>query len=185
MIHFYPSDAIAIVYEGNSEKYILDFLLEQEAFKFESWQLLDGRMFKRTNTQHRFALENQYFPMDFGASRLVVLLVQDDDAHLRIDDVFLDKITGPLFVVTKPEIEMLMIHSLDVYEDFHKARVKNHQLKPSQFVAETLGIPTSRVKSKNFIQDFYSKYSLGEAIVKHARKANRERGKFLLADIIN
>ena len=184
MIDIYPSDVIIVVYEGNSEKYILELLLEQEAFIFESWQLLDGQLFKRSNSQHREALESQYFPMDFGNSRLVLFLIQDDDATMKIDDVFLDKITGPIFIVTKPEIEMLMIHSLDCYEDFHKARVQNHQLKPSQFVAGKMNISTSRVKSKEFIQAFYEEHSLVDSILSHSGKANHERGKYLLADII-
>ncbi|MDR0899683.1 MAG: hypothetical protein LBM27_04955 [Lactobacillaceae bacterium] len=184
MIKFYESDAIVIVYEGNTEKYILEMLLEQDAFAFESWQLLDNRMFKRTNTQHRNALENQYFPMDFGKSRLVVLLVQDDDADLKIDDVFRYKITGPVFVVTKPEIEMLMVHSLGQYDAYQKARSKNHQLKPSEFVAGEFGVTTSRLKSQTFVMDFYEKHSLIDAIKRHSEKARREPNQYFLNDIL-
>lgn len=185
MIEFHASDVVVLIYEGNTEKYVLEMLLEQEVFKFAEWQLLDGRMFKRSNTQHRHALETQYFPLDYGNSRLVVLLIQDDDASLKIKEEFLEKLTGPVFVVTKPEIEMLMVHSLNLYDDFHKARTKIHQLKPSQFVASAVGENTSRIKSEGFVKAFYSTHSLVEAIICHGTKANRERGKYLLVDIIN
>jgi hypothetical protein len=184
MIEFFPNDVIVMIYEGNSEKNISEILLMQNSFLFEPWQLLDGRMFKRTNTHHRLSLENQYFPMDFGSSRLVVLLIQDDNAGFKINDFFLNKITGPLYVQTKPEIEMLMIHSLGLYRKFHSARAQNHQLKPSQFAAGVLGVSTSRLKSKEFIHEFYRKYSLADAIKRHAEKAKRERDIYFLADII-
>ena len=172
-------------YEGNTEKYILELLLEQEAFKCERWQILDyGRIFKRSNTLHLYALENQYLPMDFGNSQLVVLLIQDDESSPRISEHFLEKITGLLFVVTKPEIEMFMIHSLGLYEDFHWARVQNHQLKPLQFVADHLGVSTSRAKSKTFVLDFYKENVLVEAIHAHSMKANRECNQYFLSDII-
>lgn len=185
MIDFRPSDNIVIIYEGNTEKYILETLLEEGAFKFDRWQILDyGRMFKRSNAQHRNALENQYLPMDYGNSRLLMLLIQDDDRSPKINTHFLYKITGPLFIVTKPEIEMLMIHSLSQYDNFHRAKVQNHQLKPSQFIASYLGVSTSRVKSKAFITDFYQENSLIEAIYAHTSKANRERNQYFLSDII-
>lgn len=55
----------------------------------------------------------------------LILLIQYDDRIPRISKLFLEKTTDSL--MTKPEIEMLMIHTLGLYEDFHRTAFQSSQ----------------------------------------------------------
>lgn len=180
MISIQGTDLVACICEGPSEKLLIDLLLTNEQLIFDRSQLLDDKIL--TGTYRGAAkFQNTYLTMDYGAQKLVVVKVEDKKSNFTFSAAYAKKIQETYYVITAPEIEMLMIHSLNLYTQYQK--VKSNK-KPSVFLAEHLKKPTNKIKSQDFIRDFYDRYDLIEAIKIHKQKAPRERNCHFIADLL-
>lgn len=110
-----------------------------------------------------------------------MLSIQDDTKSYTIKSPYSNKVKEVCLVITKPEIEMLMIHSLSLYNDYQKVKSKK---KPSLFLAETLKKKSSVIKSEVYIRDFFKDYSLVDAIKKHSQKTKKDKNHYLLIDLL-
>ncbi|MEF9875289.1 hypothetical protein [Gordonibacter sp.] len=175
-------DSVACICEGISEMAVMDLLLDAKALIFSRGQLLDKEVLSPRYYRDSRKFSDQYLTMDYGDGKLHVFMIQDrKDVKYALRNPYLDKVTGPCNVVTAPEIEMLMIHSLALYAEYKKAQ---HRKKPSVFLAERLKVKTADIKKRAFIEDFYSEHDLVKAVRTHKSKAANE-GKFLfLADLL-
>lgn len=175
-----PNDIVACICEGNSEKYLISMLLEQNKLIFVEEQLLDGDFFqgKYRNPE---VFSSQYLTMDYGSTKIVVLSIQDNKNSYHLKKPYSNKIKNTHLVVTSPELEILMIHSLGLYDQYQ--RVKKSK-KPSVYLAETLNKKTSIIKSQDYIREFYSKYSLEDAIIMQKRKSRADSKMIFLADLL-
>lgn len=170
---------VACICEGNTEKYLISLLLEQDALVFNENQLLDGILQGQYRNPDNFA--SQYLTMDYEGTKVVILIIQDGKSNYKIKQSYRRQVEEICLVVTSPEIEMLMVHSLGLYDSFQK--VKSFK-KPSIFLAEHLGIKSSKLKSKTYIYQFFSDYSLINAIKEHAKKTKGDSKHYLLADLL-
>lgn len=174
------NDIVACVCEGNSEKYILSILLENDQLIFNQGQLLEGR-FLQSRYRNSENFTNDYLTMDYDNHKIVVVSVQDSKTLYDIKYPYSNKIKETYLVVTSPEIEMLMIHALGFYKEYQK--VKSNK-KPSKFLSEKLKIKSSKVKSEKFIRDFFSKHSLVKAIIEYSSKNKKEKNIKSLKDLL-
>lgn len=173
-------DIVACICEGNTEKYIINLLLESNSLIFSKSQLIDGDVLEgKYRKANVFA--DQYLTMSYGAHKIVILSIQDNYTVYRINKPYMDKVKSLYLVVTAPEIEMLMIHSMGWYDEFQKNKSKK---KPSEYVAEKFKMKVSKVKSKDFIISFFKNHSLEEAIMEHKKKAKIKKGSIFLADLL-
>lgn len=184
MINILPSDYIACICEGPSEMAIMDLLLQKEVLCFEKSQLLDGKLLSSKFFRDPKLFTDRYLTMDFEDGRLCVLLIQDrKTTRYAIKSPYLEKVDVLGYVITAPEIEMLMIHSLDLYDDFKK---HSSRKKPSVYLAEKKGIKTAKIKSEEHIRNFYTNHDIVDAITTHKRKSQNLNGtdRYFLADLL-
>lgn len=174
---------IACICEGHSEMVIMDLLLDGGLLEFGRDRLLDKKALSDKFFRNPRLLCDRYIAMDFGRDGLDLLLVQDrKNARYKVKGPFLDKIASMTYAVTAPEIEMLMIHSLELYGEYKK---RSSKMKPSDFLAESLKTKKSVIKSRDFIEKFYSRHDLTAAIREHKRKSQPlGRGELFLADLL-
>lgn len=166
---------IACICEGAAEKVIIQLLLENNELIFKEEHLLDSKILTGSFRQVT-KFTQQYLTMDYGEQKPIVLCIQDNNTKFNLKKPYMDKIKGPYLIITSPEIEMLMIHSLGLYEEFQKVK---STIKPSDFTAKYLKKKSSVIKEKSYVKDFYQKYSLKEAILCHSRKGNKKDKKNL------
>lgn len=183
MIDISSTDYVACICEGSSEMNILSLLLEADALIFSQPQLINDEILP---PKYRVAKKfcDEYLTMDYGTSKIAVFVIQDrKNVSYKISSPYSNKITGPHIVVTAPEIEMLMIHSLNLYNEYKKSKGNP---KPSIFLAQHLREKTAKIKSTSYIRDFYKEHDLIEAIHIHKTKsAKLTRRNVFLADILN
>ena len=173
-------DIVACIWEGNSEKYIITLLLEQEALIFTKEQLLDDK-FLQGKYRNPENFSNQYLTMDYEGSQIVVLSIQDNKKTYSLKNPYSNKVKEVYLVVTAPEIEMLMIHSLNCYSEYQKVKTNK---KPSIFLAERLKEKASKIKSQTFINHFYAEHSLKDAIITHQSKVKKDSRIIPLAELL-
>lgn len=174
---------VACLCEGQAEMTILDILLDKSALVFSRQQLLDRKVLSPPYYRDSSKFTNQYLTMNYGGRQICVFSIQDRKvSSCKIKPPYLDKISGPYYVITAPEIEMLMIHSLSLFEEYKKTQQGR---KPSIFLAEHLKEKSSKIKSRPFIEAFYLQHDLVAAIKEHKRQAGQLKHKQLfLADIL-
>lgn len=177
------NDIVACICEGNSEKYIIEILLEQNNLIFDRDQLLDSKILTGSYRKPK-VFTDHYLTLDYGDSNLVILVIQDNcNPGFFIKDPYNHQVNGNYLVITSPEIEMLMIHALNLFDEFQK--VKSIK-KPCEFLSDRLQVKQSKLKSKDYIYNFYSKYDLVNSIKLHKSKSSKLRkdNYLFLNDII-
>lgn len=177
---------VAVICEGNSEKYYINILLENDLLIINKEDILTEAIlpvkYKKAN------IFQEHFLTMTHAKPISIFLIQDSNVEMKaIKEPYKSKIYGTYFFITSPEIEMLMIHHFDMYDDFIKVKTKK---KPCEFLAEKLKLTTSKVKSKQFIEDtFCNPDNLVKAIKRYSEKSpykNRKnkRNRYQLINLI-
>jgi hypothetical protein len=103
--------------------------------------------------------------------------------QIKIQIGYSNKISDTYLAITAPEIEMLMIHSLGMYDEYNKYHNRYHK-KPSIFLAEQLKLKTSEIKSYPYIREFYENHDLVKAIRTHKGKSQAMNKGCFLADML-
>lgn len=183
MISISPNDYIACICEGSCEVTVMDLLLEKEALCFGREQLLDGKLLPSKFFRDPKLFTDRYLTMDFEDRKICVLLIQDrKNTGYAIKSPYLEKVGIVAYVITAPEIEMLMIHSRGLYDDYKK---RSSNKKPSVYLAETTKTPTAKIKSEKYIRSFYDSHNLVDAVRIHKQKSQKlGAGKYFLADLL-
>ncbi|PNZ84620.1 Uncharacterised protein [Staphylococcus microti] len=147
---------IALICEGECEKYIVDKLLDENLLFFKREQLIDekvlGGEFRNANK-----FTQKYLTLKYE-NKITIILVVDKHYQLKIKKMFSRNIDKQICVITRPEIEMLMILAMDKYKDYQK--VKSSQ-KPSSFMNH---LTKQNVKTIKFVENFYNEHNLVDAI---------------------
>lgn len=165
---------IACICEGGSEQAIMDILLENNAIVFEKDQLLDGKII-RTRSAQRF--EQDYLRKNFNRKITVYRILDSRRENFKLSNLYEDKVEV-INVITAPEIEMLIIHNEDKYDDFKKSREK-----PSDYCKQKLKY--TDVKSYKFVKGYFSNIQkLISAIKIYNQKANVEKREITLYNLL-
>lgn len=180
MIQINSNDLIACICEGPSEKVLVELLLNKKKLVFESHQLLDDKVLTGT-VRGAAKFQDTYLTLDYGCQKLIVIKIEDKKSKFTFPTIYARKISEIYYVITAPEIEMLMIHSLDMYNQYQKVKSKK---KPSVFLAEQLKKPASKIKSREFIENFYEQYDLIAALYAHKEKAPKQKDCHFFADLL-
>ncbi|MBJ6299307.1 hypothetical protein JGU63_09905 [Staphylococcus aureus] len=96
---------------------------------------------------------------------------------MNVKKAFSHNIERQICIITRPEIEILMILSLDKFEDYQKVKAKK---KPSVFMKELV---KENVKSENYLKEFYDKHCLIDAIKKY-HEVRPDKKQYSLKDIL-
>lgn len=165
---------IAVICEGNSEKYYLNILLDNDLLIVGKKDILTNAIlpikFKKANTfQEHFLTMTHIKP-------ITIFLIQDSEVSMgKFKEPYKNNIASTYYFITSPEIEMLLIHHFNLYDDFIKVKSKK---KPCEFLADKCKIPTSKLKSKEFIEKtFDDPTKLVRAIKIYSEKSPYKRKK--------
>lgn len=122
--------------------------------------------------------------MSYDGKKLIVLSVQDSlNKPYNIKKPYTHQVKGNYLVITAPEIEMLMIHAANLYNEFQKVKSSK---SPSQFLRDYWGIKESKLKSKKYIEDFFKTHDLIASIKEHSEKTKtyKKKNQIFLYDLI-
>ena len=149
---------IAVICEGESEKIIIETLLEKGLLLFSRNHLIEEKIlindYRNPNKFVKKFLGSNYYNF------ISIILVVDTIQNFKIPSSYLKNIKAKIFILTQPEIEILMILALGLFKDYQKEKSRHH-LKPSTYLKMKLRRP---VKSSHFITQFYQQYDLLNAI---------------------
>lgn len=177
-IHFAENAQIACICEGSVEVALIDLLLESDKLIFSRDNLISNAPLPPKYKKGK-AFSEQYLGMNYG-KKIHVIIIQDGDEKFKLTKTYLRKIEEPIiYIKTKPEIEMLLIHKLGFFDEYQK--VKSNK-KPSVFLQEKLKMKQQDLKSTKFIKQTYDGDSLVDAIELYHRKAKNksESMKYIL-----
>lgn len=182
MINIHEDDIIACICEGNSEKYLIQILLDREVLLFDKIQLLSDKVLSSSVDRDAQKFSKRYLTQDYGESRLIIIRILDKVTPFKIPAPYSEKVTKVINVVTAPEIEMLMVHGESLYSEFQKVKSKK---KVSKFIAEHKSISEKKVKSKEYVENYFTKNDPVPIIKQHKSKAPRlVKESIYLADLL-
>jgi len=180
MIDIASNNLVACICEGSSEKTIMSALLNNGLLRFSKEQLLSGELLGKKYRNSMY-FQNDFLTLDYEGREIVILVVQDRALPYVIKSPYSKKIKGIHSLLTKPEIEMLMIHAGGERAAYEKVKSSK---KPSLFLQEKHKIKGVELKSKKYIDKFYETHSLVDAINEHKRVTKAEKDHYFLADIL-
>lgn len=174
---------LLIMCEGPNEKEIIDILLEHGKLIFTADDLLGlvpyhARQIKNSG-QVKAALN--IYP-----DEVKVLRVGDTQSEkLTIPAEYKYKIVGEEKYCTKPELEILLIISEGLYDQYEKVKSK---MNPKDFAKQNIKLGKKRYNnSTQFYRDYYGNNvdSLVSAIIEYRRKKGaHKKDELYLADLL-
>jgi len=171
-------EIIACICEGTAERAVIEILLENNLLSFRKEDLLEERVFSRTNAR-KFCLEHLNRNFNGNEIRIVRILDKKDEGF-PIPKVYEKKISQNEVFCTRPEIEMLIIHSLGKYSDYIKHKTV---IKPSEYCKGSLKI--SNVKSYDFWKEHFKNVNdLIVALRQYKSKHKFEQGENCILDLL-
>lgn len=119
----------ACICEGGAERAIMDILLENDLLIFSKNELInDEIIFCRSARE----FENRYLRHEYDNKISVIRILDSKNEKFKLSKAYIDKI-DVINVITAPEIEMLIIHSENMYKEYCKSNQK-----PSDFCKQRL-----------------------------------------------
>lgn len=156
---------IACICEGSAEQAIIELLLENDALIFKKNQLLDDTVI-RVRSASKF--EEQYLRKQFDKKINVIRVLDSRRENFRLSKSYKDKVEV-INIITAPEIEMLIIHNENKFEEYNDSKKK-----PSDFCKQDLKY--KEVKSYSFVRNYFSDVSILINAIKQHRKKVRILG---------
>lgn len=169
------NDLVAIICEGKVEKNIIERLLEDKCLLFDYDQLIDNKVLYN-NMKKASEFTNKYLTLGIK-QKIKIFIVCDKQIPFNIKEPYNHQVSEIIYVLTRPEIEILMIHELGLYSDFSKQKDK-----PSLFLKKHIG---TNVKSESFVDEFYDKYDLLKCIKTYNEKCSNSSEFIGLYDLLN
>lgn len=165
---------IACICEGAAEQAIVELLLENNKLIFEKHYLLDEKVIRCRSARN---FEERYLRMHFNKKIKIYRILDSRNENFKLSKPYKDKVEVEN-VITAPEIEMLIIHNENKYEDYKKSGKK-----PSNYCKQNLGF--SDVKSYKFVRSYFADVNiLINAIKQHWSKARILGNEKTLFDLL-
>ena len=164
----------AVICEGAAEEAIINILLDKHLLIFEREELIEESVLRCRNAR---VFERRHLRKSFNDKISVIRILDSRAEKFNISREYQEKI-DVVNIITAPEIEMLIIHAENCYDDYKKSGKK-----PSAFCKEELKM--HNVKSAEFISSYFEdSQKLLLAIETYNSKIKRRRGELNLSDII-
>ncbi|MGB4610888.1 MAG: hypothetical protein WBH77_09750 [Saccharofermentanales bacterium] len=170
-----PDDIIACICEGNSESALINKLLDSDSLIFTREQLINNELLVNYSAMD---FQRKHLNMVYD-KKIKIFLVFDRPTWGKIKSPYNEQIAQQIFIITAPEIEMLMIHAENLFNEY-----KKQKLKPSEFLATRWKKRIPAIKSYNFIMKYYKDKDLINAILEYKRCKKFSKNEFCLADLL-
>lgn len=135
---------IACICEGGAEEAIIEILLDNDKLKFTRNDLLYNELISDRSAKK---FSSKYLTNTYEKSIIVIRVLDSENENFEIKAPYSDKIKDVINVITKREIEMLIIHSEGQYNEYKKQKEK-----PSVFCK---GMKIGYSKSREFYFNYY------------------------------
>lgn len=172
------NEIVACICEGSSEKAIMEILLENDKLIFTIDDVIDktqpilGSYYRKAKY-----FENDHLGKDFDDKPIVIYYIHDSKKeNYRLNKKY-DKFVKYRSCLTRPEIEILYIISVNKYDNYKN---KFHMMKPSEYVKLKLKI--TNVKQYKFIKEYFSNVDLLVDCLKKYKKYNPD--DFTIFDLL-
>ena len=167
-------EIIACICEGAAERAIIEVLLDEQKLIFEQQHLLDEKVI-RIRSAAKF--EEQYLRKQFARTIKIYRILDSRRERFKLSEFYENKVEV-INIITAPEIEMLIIHCENQYDDYKKSKKK-----PSEYCKQNLKYP--HVKSYQFVREYFSNAdTLIDAIKQYHQKANIKQNEQTLFDLL-
>ena len=164
----------ACICEGAAESAIIDILVDNNLLIFSREEMLDEKVIRCRGAKK---FEERYLRKGFNDSISVIRILDSRREDFKLSKAYAHKV-DVVNVVTAPEIEMLIILTLDKYNEFKKSGKK-----PSDYCK--INLKMKDVKSYDFVYEFFSKPDdLIKAIKEYRRVSNIPKGEYTLMDLL-
>ena len=173
-----PNPIVACIVEGKAEAAVIELLLKNNLLIFTEDDLLSGELIKERNADK---FSEKYLGKRFDSKVSVIRILDSDKERFNLKKEYRHK-CNVYNIITRTEIEMLIILNERKYEQFKK--LKN--IKPSDFCSQCLDI--GYVKSKSYWEDYFSDvnkliYAIKE-YDKIAKKSDKTKDLLNLNDLL-
>ncbi len=163
---------IACICEGGAEEAIIEILLANDKLKFTRDDLLYNELISDRSAKK---FSSKYLTNMYEKQILVVRILDSENENFEIKAPYSDKIKDVINVITKREIEMLIIHSEGKYNEYKKQKEK-----PSIFCKN---LKIDYKKSREFYFEYYKDVNkLNKAL--HDYKSCAKHNIITIADLL-
>ncbi|MBR3235334.1 MAG: hypothetical protein IKG11_06935 [Atopobiaceae bacterium] len=173
--------------EGAAEGVVVDKLVSENALKIAKDRIVQDPIYFKPYTRLRKPEEiaQRFFGTSYtanGSSGLLLARIIDSRApRFILPRRWVDSCVVENFY-TRPEIEMLVIHAENAYEDWLRCSRKNRQLRPSEFCKGELKLHD--IKSASYLAEYWTIESLTKAIRAYDAHRQRASGELSLGDLL-
>lgn len=160
---------IACLCEGAFEHAIMEILLDHQCLIFSREDLLEEEILRCRSAKN---FQRDYLNKMTNEKIRVYRILDSEKEQFKLTGPY-QKRVDVINIITAPEIEMLIIHAENKYEDYKKKR-----LKPSQYVKQYLRI--SDVKSYEYVKRYFADVNkLKQAIQMYHQKSPNKTNTLL------
>lgn len=174
-----------VLCEGKCESAIFNLICKNFETVFPLDSLENDTIIIGQYYQNADKFSKAFLATDTEECDIHIFVIQDSQQlKFNLKGIYEQKVSSVSYFITSPEIEMLMIHALDKYDDFQSEKRKNKKLKPNQFIK--INTKYKKPKSENTILEFYEEHSLEDALRKYKSKSQKrdQDNVFFLSDLI-
>lgn len=169
----------AVICEGNTEINYLNILLDNDYLVFRKEDILEEKLLGNKYMKGEYFCSS-FLKMDYGHP-LDILIITDRITRFKVPSIYSEKIGLVNRYITKPEIEMLVVHHLKLYDEYNKQKEK-----PSDFLAQILGKSTKEIKSYSFIKETFSNpEDLLKSIKLQSSRSPKSKTHYKILDLLN
>ena len=177
--------------EGVAEALIVEMLIDAGELTIPTDHLISDPDYDTCYTRERSGkrIAERFLRQDYEVG-VTVICVQDKPGYrLKLPAAYTET-TRTLTVTTSPEIEMLIVHAEDQYDQYDAWKRKHRgasgaKLKPSLFCKQELP-GFSGVKRRDFLEQYWTLESLLRAIDLYRQKTNlgSHPDDYILSDLL-
>jgi F0F1-type ATP synthase gamma subunit len=165
-----------ILLEGGTEKALVEILIEQQLFIISIDDMLDMQplLYRQIENSMPHALIRQ-LPSD---EKVQIIRIGDKMSDkIKIPNDIKHKIVSVIKYCTKPELEMLIIISEGLYDEYQKFK---KVLKPSEFVKSKIKYN----KSYSWVKNYFQEKDIYKILKIYKQKAKHKKEEKYLFDLI-
>ena len=122
-------EIVACIYEGTAEKVIIEILLDANKFIFNKEDLLNEELIKRIKPKQ---FQSKYLNQDYEKKIKIIRVIDKKNEGFKIPAPYEEQISEVVSIITRPEIEILVIIGMGQYDRFKRQSSKGYQ-KPSDY----------------------------------------------------
>lgn len=180
------SSHVICVCEGAAEEVIIEKLFSENLLSFKSSDRSQGNKLVREFTRKRSGkqIEAQFLQRDYGNDPIIILRVLDSrNENFNLSPIYQERVENGeiqiINILTRPEIEMLIILNEGNYEKYSKVK---SQIKASDYCKSELEL--GNVKSKRFVNSYFEDTADLVKSLKMYKKNQPNRQEFCLYDLL-